>query len=208
MAGRLAHLAAIRPVAICPAAICLAWPRVEMARMSTEDDRRMRWPVRGQILFALVFLVAALVLLSQLGSETRWVRRTKFFAQPRFWPAVGVGGMVLFGALHLWSLPQKRVTRADVIEWRVWFFAIEWVLWFLAYVAVVPFLGYLPSTLAFVPLLAWRAGYRSARMLWSAAAFALAVVLLFKTFLQVRIPGGAIYEYLPEGLRSVFLVSF
>lgn len=176
--------------------------------MSSEDERRFKWPIRGQLLFALVFLVAAVLLLSQLGSETRWVKRTKFFAQPRFWPGVAVGGMVLFSALHLWRLPRKRFQRPDMVEWRIWFFAIEWVLWFLAYVVVVPIVGYLPTTVVFVVLLAWRVGYRSKKMLWIAAGFAVAVVVVFKTFLQVKIPGGALYEYLPDAMRSVMILNF
>ncbi|KAA0912614.1 tripartite tricarboxylate transporter TctB family protein [Aquicoccus porphyridii] len=174
----------------------------------TEEERRFKGPVRGQSLFAIIFVVASLLLLSQLGNETRWAKGTQLFAQPRFWPAVAVGGMVLFGLLHLWALPRKRLRHADLVEWRIWFFALEWVLWFLAYVMVVPVLGYLPSTLIFVPLLAWRVGYRGPRMLWISAGFAVAVVIVFKTFLQVRIPGGAVYEYLPGALRSFLILNF
>lgn len=174
----------------------------------TEEERRFKGPVRGQSLFAIVFVVASLLLLSQLGNETRWAKGTQLFAQPRFWPAVAVGGMVLFGLLHLRALPRKRLRHADLVEWRIWFFALEWVLWFLDYVMVVPLLGYLPSTLIFVLLLAWRVGYRSRKMLWISAAFAVAVVVVFKTFLQVRIPGGAVYEYLPGALRSFLILNF
>jgi len=176
--------------------------------MSSEEERRFKWPIRGQFLFALVFLIAALLLLSQLGDQTRWVKRTKLFAQPRFWPAVAVGGMVLFSALHLWKLPRKRFVRADYVEWRNWLFAIEWVLWFLAYVTVVPILGYLPTTLVFVPILARRMGYRDRTMIWASIGFAVAVVILFKTLLQVKIPGGTVYEYLPDAVRSFFILNF
>ncbi len=176
--------------------------------MSSEDERSYTWPIRGQFLFALVFLVASLLLLSQIGAETKWVKGTKFFAQPRFWPAVGVGGMVLFSALHLWKLPRKKFVPADFTEWYIWFHAIEWVLWFLVYVLTVPVLGYLPTTMIFVPLLAWRAGYRTKRMLWISIAFAVGVVVVFKTFLQVKIPGGAIYEYLPDTARSFMILNF
>ncbi len=174
----------------------------------TEEERRFKGPVRGQSLFAIVFVVASLLLLSQLGTETRWAKGTQLFAQPRFWPAVAVGGMLLFGLLHLWKLPRKRLRRADLVEWRIWFFALEWVLWFLVYVTVVPVLGYLPSTLVFVLLLAGRVGYRSPKMMWISAGFAVAVVVVFKTFLQVRIHGGAAYEYLPGALRSFMILNF
>ena len=175
--------------------------------MSSEDERRFKGPIRGQLLFALVFLVAALLLLSQLGSQTKWVKRTEFFAQPRFWPSVAVGGMVLFSALHLWKLPRKRFAKPDFIEWRIWLFALEWVIWFLIYVMVVPVVGYLPTTAAFVPLLVWRIGYRDRKLLWISVGFAALVVILFKTLLQVKIPGGALYEYLPGALRSFFILN-
>ena len=173
-----------------------------------DDDKPQGWPIRGQFLFALVFLIAALFLASQIGEETKWVRKTKFAAQPRFWPAVAIGGMVLFGALHLWRLPSKRIASDDMREWRIWFFAIEWVLWFLAYVWIVPVIGYLPATMILAPVLAWRVGYRDARMLGISVGFAVVVVVLFKSFLQVKIPGGAIYEYLPDAMRSFFILNF
>ena len=176
--------------------------------MSSLEEKRFPGPLRGQILFAIVFLVAAVLLLSQLGEQTEWKKRTKFFAQPRFWPAVSIFGMVLFGGLHLWKLPRRKFVRADVVEWKIWFFAIEWVLWFLLYVILVPILGYLPVTMAFMPILVWRMGYRDKRMMGISVAFGVIVVVFFKSFLDVKIPGGAIYEYLPGALRNFFILNF
>jgi hypothetical protein len=34
------------------------------------------------------------------------------------------------------------------------------------------------------------------------------IVLIFKTFLEVKIPGGAIYEFLPNTLRSFMILNF
>ncbi|MEZ5478349.1 MAG: hypothetical protein R3E95_12975 [Thiolinea sp.] len=85
---------------------------------------------------------------------------------------------------------------------------MEYALWFLLYVWVVPIIGYLPATLLFMPLLALRAGYRDKRQLLSMVAIGFVIVLLFKSFLAVKIPGGAIYEYLPDGLRSFMLLNF
>jgi ribose/xylose/arabinose/galactoside ABC-type transport system permease subunit len=70
----------------------------------------------------------------------------------------------------------------------------------------VPVVGYLPATLVFVPALSWRMGYRTRRMMGASVVMALAIVILFKGFLSVRIPGGAVYEYLPDGLRSFFIL--
>lgn len=179
-----------------------------MSKDRSEEIRRFSGPLRGQALFAIVFVVASALLLSQLGNETRWVKKTDFFAQPRFWPAVSVIGMVLFGGLHLWKLPRRGFARVDYTEWLRWFWAIEYVLWFLAYVWLVPLLGYLPMTTLFMVLLSYRLGYRSAKMLWIAAGFGVFVVVLFKGFLDVKIPGAAIYEYLPGALRSFFILNF
>lgn len=176
--------------------------------MSDQKHSSFKGPLRGQLLFAIVFLAAAVFLLTQLPDQTKWVKRTKFFAQPRFWPSVSIIGMVLFGGLHLWKLPRKKFVTADYAEWKVWFFAIEWVLWFLAYVLLVPLIGYLPVTLAFMPLMSWRMGYRNKHMLWISAIFGLAVVVLFKSLLDVKIPGSAMYEYLPGALRSFFILNF
>ncbi|MDP2494599.1 tripartite tricarboxylate transporter TctB family protein [Shimia thalassica] len=176
--------------------------------MSDPKPSTFKGPLRGQLLFAIVFLVAALLLLSQLGEETKWAKRTKFFAQPRFWPAVSIGGMVLFGGLHLWKLPRCKFVTADYAEWKIWFLGIEWVVWFLVYVLLVPIFGYLPVTLLFMPLMSWRMGYRDKQMLWISAAFGAAVVILFKSLLDVKIPGGMVYEYLPGSLRSFFILNF
>lgn len=176
--------------------------------MDSEEEKRFHGPLRGQMLFVVVFFAASLILLAFLPDQTKWVKGTKLAAQPRFWPAIAVFGMVFFAGLHLWYLPRKRFVRDDAREWMRWFWAIEFVLWFLAYVVIVPRLGYLPTTMAFVPLLAWRMGYRSRFYMWVSVAFAVFVVVMFKSMLEVKIPGGMIYEYLPGGLRNFFILNF
>lgn len=174
--------------------------------MPTERERRFVGPRRGQLIFALFFVAVSILLLSQIGSQTKWVEKSKLFAQPRFWPAVGLGGMVLLGGAHLYLMPWRRITRYDVTELRKWAQVLEFAAWFMAYVVLVPLIGYLPVTMAFMPLLTWRMGYRQPRMLWLSVGFAVAVVVLFKGFLSVKIPGAAIYEYLPGALRSFFIL--
>ncbi len=89
-----------------------------------------------------------------------------------------------------------------------WARALEFLLWFLIYVQAVPIIGYLPATVLFTVLLAARQGYRSRRQLTTAAAVGVGIVLVFKTGLSVRIPGGAIYEYLPQTLRNIAIIYF
>jgi len=176
--------------------------------MSNERESRFVGQRRGQLIFALVFVVYAVGLLALIGDQTRWVEKTKLFAQPRFWPAIGLGGMAILGGLHLYRLPWRRISRYDWGEVRKWAAVVEYVLWFMIYVVAVPVLGYLPVTLIFVPVLAWRMGYRSRKMMGISVGFAVVVVVLFKTFLSVKIPGGMIYEYLPGAARSFFILNF
>ncbi|TDK51933.1 tripartite tricarboxylate transporter TctB family protein [Antarcticimicrobium luteum] len=175
--------------------------------MATERERRFAGPRRGQLGFALGFVALSLLLLLLIGDQTIWAAKTRFFAQPRFWPAVGLGGMVLMGGLHLYRLPWRRFNVNDRTELRRWALVLEYSGWFMGYVLLVPVLGYLPVTLAFVPLLARRMGYRSRLMMGASIIFAVVVVVLFKSFLGVKIPGGAIYEYLPGALRSFFILN-
>ncbi len=56
--------------------------------------------------------------------------------------------------------------------------------------------------------MAVRQGYRSSRYLVAAALLGLAIVVVFKTGLSVKIPGGALYEYLPGGLRNFMILNF
>lgn len=174
--------------------------------MTTEQERRFVGPRRGQLIFALVFLGLSVLLLALIGEQTAWVKKAKLVAQPRFWPAVSLGGMVLLGGLHLYQLPWRRVSRYDLWEARQWGRSLEYGLWFMGYVFLVPLIGYLPVTLAFVPLLARRMGYRSRFMMGICLGFAVAVVILFKGFLSVKIPGALLYEYLPSGMRSFFIL--
>lgn len=229
--------------------------------MSDEISEHPDRPNRGQVLFAALFLICSLLLLAGIEEETKWLRKKAFFAQPRFWPGIGVLGMVLFTGLHFWHLPRKprRLPRwmreADWLQWaeslfwavvavgfalwvgplhavpyvaliatvrltwlfthwvdrrevKVWLSVFEWAGWFLAYVLLVPLIGYLPITLIFSLLLTWRLGYRSRLMMWCSVVFAISVVVLFKSFLQVKIPGSALYEYLPGALRSFFILNF
>lgn len=229
--------------------------------MSDEITEHPDRPMRGQVLFAALFLICATLLLAAIEDQTKWLKGKDFFAQPRFWPGIGVGGMVLFSALHFWHLPRKQrrlprwMREADWLQWaeslfwaalaiglalwlgpiaaapivflvaiirvtwlyqhwtdrreaKIWASVFEWAGWFLAYVLLVPLIGYLPVTIAFSLLLTWRVGYRSRLMMISAGVFAVTVVLVFKSFLQVKIPGAALYEYLPGALRSFFILNF
>ena len=161
----------------------------------------------GGLIFVALFLDFSVFLLSQLGAETKFSSKGKLFAQPRFWPAVGVALMVGFGLLHLATSWRDRAGWA-LGEVSYWLRALEYLGWFMVYVWAVPIIGYLAATLILMVLLAFRQGYRSGGQLLVAALVGFAIVLVFKTGLSVKIPGGAVYEYLPGGLRNFMIVNF
>ena len=115
--------------------------------------------------------------------------------------------MVFFGALHVVTRWRADI-GAEMAEGAVWLRPFEYLVWFMAYVSAAPQIGYLAATIIFMVLMALRAGYRSAKMLIAAALTGFAIVLIFKTYLQVKIPGGAIYEALPDALRNFMIVNF
>ena len=162
----------------------------------------------GDIVFAWIFLAFSLFLLSQLGSETTWKEGGKLSAQAPFWPTIAVWSMVVFSAFHLiGSMLSPRVPG----RWQevgLWLRSFEYAIWFMAYVFTVPVVGYLAATVVTTVLLALRVGYRTRRWLLLAAVSAFVVVLIFKTFLAVKVPGGAVYEYLPQALRAFMFQYF
>ncbi|MEM7439648.1 MAG: tripartite tricarboxylate transporter TctB family protein [Pseudomonadota bacterium] len=161
----------------------------------------------GAMLFMIAFCLISVVLVLYLGDQTKFSAKGKFFAQPRVWPAVGVIGMAAFSAAYV--LQRIRVQRTgEISEAFLWLRGLEYVAWFMIYVWAVPRVGYLPTTVIFAIILAFRVGYRETRTLIAAGATGFAIVLVFKTFLGVKIPGGAIYEYLPTTIRNFFILNF
>ncbi|MAM61346.1 tripartite tricarboxylate transporter TctB family protein [Maritimibacter sp. UBA3975] len=176
--------------------------------MKTFQDLFRRYRRPGDFFIALLSLLFALFLLINLPTQAPWLENVKTFAQPAFWPGVAVIGMVVFSALHLFgAIVSERIPgrMAEVVEWIK---ALEFAAWFMAYVWLVPLLGYLPSTLVFTVLLTLRLGYRGWRWILGAAVFGTFVVLVFKGFLQVRIPAGEVYDYLPSGPFRTFVMTY
>lgn len=161
----------------------------------------------GEILFATLTMVIALALLAAIFWQTTWLPGKRLAAQPRFWPGVSLLGVVIFGFLH--AMSRLRVTRTPGrwTEASVWVRSLEFIGWYMVYVWAIPVIGYLSATVVFCSALAFRLGYRG-RMIGWAALFGLCVVLFFKTAMNVKIPGGAIYEAAPESLRYILLRYF
>ncbi len=171
----------------------------------TLQDLFKRYRRPGDIVFAIVFLAFAIFLFTQLGDQIKVTKRTKWFAQPGLWPTVAVYGMLFFGALHfLSSLLSPRIP-GRWLEVAFWLRSLEFVGYFVVYVWMVPLLGYLPSTLLFTVFLILRCGARNRTSVIAAVLFSVFVVLLFRGFLEVKIPAGQLYDYLPDTIRAFAL---
>lgn len=168
--------------------------------------KRHRKP--GDIVFAWIALLFSVFLLTQLADQTAWRNGGKLFAQPRFWPAVSLGGMAVFAAFHLLGSALSQRIEGRWREVWLWISSLEYAAWFIAYALAVPYAGYLLATVILAVLLALRVGYRKRKTLAVAGITAVFIVLIFKTFLQVKLPSGQIYETLPEGLRQIMLTYF
>lgn len=162
----------------------------------------------GDLVFAVVALAVSLFLLSRLGTQVKWSAGKGLLAQPGFWTAVGLIGMCGFSLMHVIGGLCSPRNLGRWSEVAFWIRAGEFVLWFALYVVMVPLLGYLPATILAMIALTWRSGYRSWKFLTTAALSAFVVVVVFKSILAVKIPGGALYEFLPSGLRKFMLINF
>ena len=159
------------------------------------------------LVFALLFVLASAVLLSQLGTQTIWSSGKHPTAQPRFWPSVGLIMMLGFGALHLWQ--TRSAPRAGSLgEVGLWLRGLEYVAWFIGYVFLVPILGYLPASILIAVALVLRLGLWSLRWVGWAILLAFGIVVVFRVLLRVNVPGGAVYHWLPSGLSNFMLTYF
>lgn len=179
-----------------------------MIKAKTLQDLFKRYRRPGDLVFAVVALVFSLAMAVSLPFQTTWVARGGLLSQPAFWPYAAVYTMLGFSVLHLISSLVSTPLEGRWAEVRLWARSLEFAGWFLAYVVLVPILGYLPATVIFCVSLAFRVGYRSRAPLIWAAALGVVVVVVFRTFLQVKVPGGALYELLPGAARSFMLTYF
>jgi len=165
----------------------------------------------AEIVFGLAALLLALFLLTLLGSQIAYVPGLPLTQQPGLWSVVAIAGMLIFGVCELiqyWRRNDHLDRAALAGELARWLRALEFCLWFMGYVFAAPYIGYLPATLLFCVLLTLRVGYRGWRMMTTAGGVAVGTVVVFKSILQVKIPGGVLYELLPDGLRGLMFLYF
>jgi len=181
---------------------------VPAAHMSDQPLKRPsdRSVTRADVYFAAFFFVAAVLLLAQISEQTKWIDGTKLFTQPRFWPAVSLIGMTVFSLIYLISSFYKGREKKNTNEVVLWGKSLEYAVWFMGYVVVVPIIGYFLSTLVFMYALSLRTGYRERTILMMAGAVGIVIVVVFKGFLSVKIPGGQLYEFFPGTLRNFMIL--
>ena len=87
--------------------------------------------------------------------------------------------------------------------------ALEYVAYFILYTLIVPVLGYLVSTLILGTYLTWRLGYRTRAWMLTGLASSFAVVVVFRSLLQIKTPVSIwLYDQLPHTLRVFMLTYF
>ena len=107
-----------------------------------------------------------------------------------------------------WRKRFKQPTNMRY-EFSKWLSALEFVAYFLVYTYMVPILGYLFSTLLLGMLLPMRLGYRGPKWLGLSLLASLTIVLIFRTFLQIKTPVNIwLYEQLPQNLETFMKVYF
>lgn len=162
----------------------------------------------AEIVFGFLAFLIAVLLAALLPRETTWIKGLFVLEQPVLWPFISIAGMLIFGAFELfWAwrrrAADRRAVPAEVLEWLK---AVEFALWFLVYVWLVPVVGYLPTTMLFCVVLTARLGYRGVRVYAAAVLTAVVTVVVFKSLLAVKIPGGDFYQYLPAAIRNFMIV--
>ena len=167
----------------------------------------------GNLAFAVLMLLIVLVLVISIPFETKWFDGVSLVKQPRLWPTFCLVGMALFGLLYsiqIWRSYKIQLgqVQSELNELSSWLRPLEFVFYFVLYVWSVPLAGYLLSTLLFFSLLTIRAGYRTLLMFWVSLATGFGIVIVFKSLLQVKIASGAIYDYLPDGWATFFMIYF
>ena len=175
----------------------------------TRSDQRPNPATRpasatGQWLFSLCAFALVLFLFASIPFQTSFFDNVPWYKQPRIWPGIAIVGMLIAGIGHFFTLrkfsePPETLPFSKDLQLTAK--ALEISLWFILYIFAVGALGYLPSSIAFALFMCWRMEYKSWRFYLYALLLAIAIVAIFKGILQVRIPGGDLYDFLPTDLQ-------
>ena len=167
---------------------------------------------QAELMFMVLAFGLGVFLATELKGQVTWKSGAPLVKQPGFFSLVAISGMLLFGLFSLGfsvrNLIVSRRAEGTSLASELWFWmrSLEFALWFMGYVFAVGVAGYLPSTLVFCVALTIRLGYHNRRYVLAATLVGLVTVVVFKSFLAVKIPGGAWYEHLPDAVRNFFLL--
>ncbi|WP_299205473.1 tripartite tricarboxylate transporter TctB family protein [uncultured Tateyamaria sp.] len=148
--------------------------------------------------------------------EGRTARLGRILKQSWVAPLICLGVLVpaalwnLRGAWRAQAWRQRFKQPTGIAhELGQWLRALEYVVWFVAYTLLVPVLGYLVSTVLLGTLLPWRLGYRGWRWMGICLAASFAIVLVFRTGLQIKTPVNIwLYDQLPQRMETFMQVWF
>ena len=138
------------------------------------------------------------------------------FKAPWMMPLLFLALLIPAALFNLWNSyraahkrgKEKRPNRT-MYEVSYWLRSLEYVGYFIIYTMLVPLLGYLASTMILVPALAFRQGYRTPRWILISLLSAFAIVLVFRTGLQIKTPNSIwLYNQLPLDIRAFMLTYF
>ena len=110
--------------------------------------------------------------------------------------------------VHQW---RKRFLLPTNVHFEVskYVAALEFVAYFILYTLFVPVLGYLLSTLILGTYMTWRLGYRNWTWVFRGALSSFAIVIIFRTVLQIKTPSGIwLYDQMPNTFRTFMLTYF
>lgn len=110
--------------------------------------------------------------------------------------------------VHQW---RKRFMLPTKVRYELsqYLAALEFVFYFIVYTLAVPVLGYLLSTVLLGTFLTFRLGYRSPKWVLRSLLTSFAIVLVFRTFLQIKTPVSIwAYDQLPTAWRAFMLTYF
>ena len=109
---------------------------------------------------------------------------------------------------HLWRKRFLLPTKAS-FEVAKYIEAFEFVIYFIAYTMLVPIFGYLLATVFLGVFLPWRLGYRGRVWVLRSFSCSVAVVIVFRTLLQIKTPVSIwLYDLMPTPLSGFLLTYF
>lgn len=134
-----------------------------------------------------------------------------WWTQPALMPALSLfffaGTSTYLLVQHLWAVKKSGVQHersaisAELIQWIL---PLEYFVYYMIYIWLLGLVGYFLSSAIFAVGICMRVGLRSARWVYTALLFALALTALFRWGLNIWFPTADLFELFPKQPR-IFL---